>query len=319
MRARLSVVIPVWGTAEHLREAVASVRSQGEADAEILVADDGSGLDLAAALGGEASAVRILPLPHGGASAARNRAIAEVRGDWIAFLDSDDAWEPGKLARQRAVLESDPGVGMVFTNILVVDADGSTSVYGQRARGIDERLHGGHFDRALAERYRFLGRNCITSTVLVRRDVLEAAADGGRFFDESMPVMEDMDLWGRVLERTRTAYIPEPCVRYRRHAGGLHLRHEAYEVNVLRLVEKARARNVGNAAFQVGIGRFLGDALLRTGLSCLRRSRRDLARSILSRALVANPREWRAYAGLALSCLPAWGASRGAPVREVAS
>ncbi|MBI4229252.1 MAG: glycosyltransferase [Planctomycetes bacterium] len=312
MRARVSVVIPVWGTACDLREAVASVRAQGEPDIEILVADDGSGLDIPSALGEEARAVRLLSLSHGGASAARNRAIDQAQGDWIAFLDSDDAWEPGKLARQRAVLESDPGIGMVFTNILVLDADGSASVYGQRVRGIDERLRRGHFDRALAERYRFLGRNCITSTVLARRNVLERAAEGGRFFDESMPVMEDMDLWGRVLERTRTSYLPEPCVRYRRHAGGLHLRHEAYEANVGRLVEKARARNADNAAFQDGIGRFLGDALLRTGLSCLRRSRRDLARSILSRALEANPLEWRAYAGLALSCLPGWGASREA-------
>ena len=161
----------------------------------------------------------------------------------------------------------------------------------------------------LVRRIRFLGRNCITSTVIVRREALDAAAEGGAWFDESMPVMEDIDLWTRLAERSGAAYHPEPAVRYRRHPGGLHLRHAEYARCTRRLVEKARARRPDDAPYRRGLDRFLSDALSRAGLSCLRRGDPALARSLLAEAVRANPPAWRACAGWGLSWI--WS-SRGA-------
>ena len=304
MNPRVSVVIPVYADAGFLREAAGSALAQEGCDLEVIVADDGSGIDLPAFLGDLTSRVKLLPLPHRGVSSARNAAIVASRGEVVAFLDADDAWLPGKLKAQLAHLDADPRVGIVFTNLLVVDGDGTESVYGQRHPGIDRRLPGGHFGEALGSRYRFLGRNCVTSTVIVRRSALDAAAPDGRFFDEGLPVMEDMDLWGRLLDHTLSDYLPHPWIRYRRHPGGLHLRHAEYESCVRKMADKASARNASNLPFQREMDRFVADALVRTGLSCLRRADPGLARRILARAMVADRLAWRAYAGWFLSYLP---------------
>lgn len=307
MTAAVSVVVPVHGTVAYLREAVESALGQGVEGTEIVVADDGSGLDVRGALqgvGGEE--VRVLDLPHGGAARARNGAIAASSGEFVAFLDADDAWEPGKLARQVALLRADDRLGLCFANIRVLDADGRRSVYGGRAAAPDDASSAAFVGARLGARYRFLGRTCVTSGVVARRAALVGAAEGGHPFDESMRVMEDVDLWARVADRWRVAYIPEPLVLYRRHAGGLHLRHADYALNVRRFAEKALARHPGDEPFRRAIDRFLGDALSRTGLSCLRRSDAALARRILSGAVAADRLAWRAWAGLALSYLPVW-------------
>jgi len=104
----VSVIIPSYNSAEVLPAAIESVLAQTLPPDEIIVVDDGSapdadGLDRTA----EACAtyfkhVRLIRQANGGASAARNTGIARARGDWLAFLDADDVWEPEKLETQIA-------------------------------------------------------------------------------------------------------------------------------------------------------------------------------------------------------------------------
>jgi glycosyltransferase involved in cell wall biosynthesis len=110
----VSVVIPAWNCAAFLGEAIASVLVQEGGPVEAVVVDDGSTDETAAVAAGFGEPVRVLRQAHAGSSAARNRGVAAARGGLLAFLDADDVWPPGKLSLQRAALDADPTLDMVF-------------------------------------------------------------------------------------------------------------------------------------------------------------------------------------------------------------
>ncbi|WP_458071960.1 glycosyltransferase family 2 protein [Rhodanobacter sp. BL-MT-08] len=118
-----SIVMPTYNRAALLGRALASVLGQTEASWELLVADDGSTDDTWPLLcDWQASDRRVRCWKHenGGQSVARNRLLAEARAPWIAFLDSDDEFEPSHLARRRAAIASDPTVDMWISPMRVV-------------------------------------------------------------------------------------------------------------------------------------------------------------------------------------------------------
>ena len=106
-----SIIIPVYNGAAHLEHAVRGLRAQSFADWEAVVVDDGStdGTGgIAERLAAEDARIRVFHQPNGGVSVARNRGLAEARGDWIAWLDADDAWVDGALARLAALVAAHP-------------------------------------------------------------------------------------------------------------------------------------------------------------------------------------------------------------------
>ena len=103
----VSVVIPCYNGAAFLRETLDSVLAQTHAPLEVIVVDDGSTDDSAAIAESYGPPVRVIRQRNQGESVARNRGIDEARGDWIAFIDSDDVWKPGKLERQLAAAQPD--------------------------------------------------------------------------------------------------------------------------------------------------------------------------------------------------------------------
>ncbi|MBM3298290.1 MAG: glycosyltransferase family 2 protein, partial [Candidatus Aminicenantes bacterium] len=118
----ISVIIPAHNRAGFLAAALDSVLEQDyfrlepePRPVEILVADDGSEDDTAAVVGRYGGRVGHLRLPHRGVSAARNAGLERARGEFIAFLDSDDLWLKPKLRAQMSYLEAFPGAGMCGT------------------------------------------------------------------------------------------------------------------------------------------------------------------------------------------------------------
>jgi glycosyltransferase involved in cell wall biosynthesis len=101
----ISVIIPSYNRAAQVPAAVRSVLAQTHAPAEVLVIDDGSTDSTSEALAPLMDRIRYIRTPNGGASAARNRGIHEATGDWIAFLDSDDTWQPRKIEKQLACIQ----------------------------------------------------------------------------------------------------------------------------------------------------------------------------------------------------------------------
>jgi glycosyltransferase involved in cell wall biosynthesis len=197
MVPRVSVIIPTYNRAVLVREAVTSVLAQTYRDFEVLVVDDGSTDDTTAALAGYQEIQVHRHRRRRGVAAARNTGLAAARGEWLAFLDSDDLWLPDKLARQMAHLENQP-------DLLVSQTDETWVRRGVRVnQPLSHRKVGGWiFMPSLAR--------CLVSpsAVILHRRLLEA--HGG--FDETLPAAEDYDLWLRLTWRYEVGLVPEPLV-----------------------------------------------------------------------------------------------------------
>ena len=204
---KVSVVIPAYNTARFLPEAIESVLGQTFTSYEVIVIDDGSTdatVSIARSFG---ERVRCLRQENQGPSAARNHGIAAARGEFVAFLDSDDRWEPEMLAEQLAAFAADPEAGLVFTNCINTDGEVLLPVDCSAQR----TAHSGRvFHHLLRENF------VITSTVMVRRACL--AATGG--FDPALRVSEDFDLWVRIARLFPLRFVPRSLARYRIHDGG---------------------------------------------------------------------------------------------------
>ena len=201
--ATVSVVIPTRDRAERVGEAVASVLAQTRPADEVWVVDDGS-TDGTPALLRErfGGAIEVVETPPRGVSAARNEGLRRAGGDWIAFLDSDDLWQPTKLERQLAALadEADDR-GQPYR------ACHCDEIWIRRGRRVNPRRRhrkrgGWIFHHALPL--------CVISpsAVVLQRSVLDEI--GG--FDESYPACEDYELWLRLTSRYPILYLDEPLV-----------------------------------------------------------------------------------------------------------
>jgi teichuronic acid biosynthesis glycosyltransferase TuaG len=124
----VSIVMPAYRAARYIGETIRSVQAQTYRDFELLVVDDCSPdetADIVARIAGQDPRIRLLrQQTNSGPAAARNRALAEARGRWIAFLDSDDAWLPDKLEKQIAFHRTQ-NAKLSFTEFRRVSADGS--------------------------------------------------------------------------------------------------------------------------------------------------------------------------------------------------
>ncbi|MCS6924694.1 MAG: glycosyltransferase [Candidatus Binatia bacterium] len=193
---KVSVIIPTYNRCELLREALASVCAQTYQDFELIVVDDGSH-DETAAVVHEFAGVRYVWQPHRGVSAARNHGVTLSTGEWVAFLDSDDLWQPRKLEKQIAFVTAQPEVQICQTEELWLR-------HGVRVN--PQRKHrkpsGDIFAPSLAR--------CLVSpsAVMLRRELFEEV--GG--FDERLPACEDYDLWLRIAARLPVYLIDIPLV-----------------------------------------------------------------------------------------------------------
>ena len=113
----VSVIVPVYNGAAYLAEALASVQAQSYHPIEVIVVDDGS-TDTSGDVARQAiPQARLFRQANQGAGAARNRGVAEARGDLLAFLDQDDVWVGEKLAWQVATLAAEPTLDVVFGHV----------------------------------------------------------------------------------------------------------------------------------------------------------------------------------------------------------
>ena len=102
MRVTVSIILPAYNRANHLPDAINSILMQSFRDFELIIVDDASTQDIESIVRsiGDPRIRYIRRAVNGGASAARNTGLAEARGEFIAFHDSDDLWLPGKFERQ---------------------------------------------------------------------------------------------------------------------------------------------------------------------------------------------------------------------------
>jgi glycosyltransferase involved in cell wall biosynthesis len=204
---RVSVVIPCRDAERYVAEAIDSALRQTYRDFEIIAVDNGSTDRSLDVLRGYGDAVQVLQEPRLGASRARNAGIAASRGEFIAFLDADDFWEPGKLQAQVALMDERPEVGMVATDYWMALQEGDRCVRGRRVR-----VTCPDYLEAI-----FAGYACHISTIMVRRAVIDAVGA----FNEEVQMCEDMEFYLRVAEAYPVANCAEPLSTYRRHPAAM--------------------------------------------------------------------------------------------------
>ncbi|MBL8012336.1 MAG: glycosyltransferase family 2 protein [Candidatus Omnitrophica bacterium] len=198
----VSVIIPAFNRASVLPRALQSVLTQTYEDYEILIVDDASTDDTSDLVKSYTDS-RIIYLRHAanrGGAASRNTGIERARGELVAFLDSDDQWEPNKLQRQIDVLQrAGQDCGVVYTALKAV----------YEATGETEMLEVTHRGRFLHE---LLISNCVRtlSSVIVRRSALLKA--GG--FDPQLRSCQDWDLYIRLAKECSFECINEPLTVY---------------------------------------------------------------------------------------------------------
>ena len=194
----ISVVIPCYNRRDKIMPCVESVLGQSYDNIEVILVDDGStdGTgELFSDLGD--SRLRFLRYEENrGACHARNYGAERANGEYIAFQDSDDTWEPDKLEKQLALLK-DSGADLCFCGMRRVAENGAEFYY---------PVHGFRAERALEE---FLAENrASTQTMLMKRPVWRELR-----FDESFRRYQDWDFAIRAAERFRLAYLPEALAR----------------------------------------------------------------------------------------------------------
>jgi hypothetical protein len=223
--ARVSVCIPTRNQAGHLPAALAGALAQDIDGLEVIVHDDASTdatADVVAACRDRRVRYHRHPVALG-VAANRNSCLAAARGDYIAWLDSDDVRVPGTLARQLAVLDAHPEVVLVHGGHGVIDVDGRV-LPAWEAPFAEDAIE----PSAVAFRHLIAANELTTSTVVVRRSAHVAA---GPFLDGASST--DWEMWLRLALCGSVAYTCERAADYRQHpdsisratsAGGERLR-----------------------------------------------------------------------------------------------
>ena len=199
----VSVIIPVFNREKTLAKALQSVLSQTFTDFEVVVVDDGS-LDGSGRMVEKVPDSRVRLLRHEknrGAAAARNTGIEAARGEFIAFQDSDDWWEPGKLSLQmERFSDAAKELGLVYSAFWRYRDNSREYIPGREM---------GHLQKEGRVVESLLLNNFITpQTVVVRKECFKKAG----LFDESMPRFHDWELWLRLAGHYQFAFIDQPLV-----------------------------------------------------------------------------------------------------------
>jgi glycosyltransferase involved in cell wall biosynthesis len=195
-----SIIIPTHDRPELLQRAVESARQAGK-QVEIVVVDDGSTDETSAVCASLPDIVYVRLEQRRGVGFARAAGIAASSGEYISFLDDDDARLPGSIDRQLAIFEAVPEAALVYGQIYL-----ATQSLAVDRRPLPKFCASGDVFWTL------IGSNFIPScSAVVRRSAIEAV---GGLFHEAMPA-DDWDLWLRIAERYPIATLPEPVAIYR--------------------------------------------------------------------------------------------------------
>lgn len=227
----ISVCIPTYQRAAYLEKALRSVLDQEGADFEVVVFDDASTDGTVAVVRGLADArVRYFRQPRRvGVARNRNSCLDVARGRYVAWLDSDDLYEPDALRALTEVLDGNPDVGLVHGRFSVIDADGRTLPEWPPPFETDVvEPRPAAFCELVLENY------IAAPTVMVRRSVHDRA---GPYSVELGSSSEDWEMWLRVSLLADLAYVARPIARYRYHQASLS---RAAERSGARLTADAR-------------------------------------------------------------------------------
>lgn len=221
----VSIVIATYNMAAYVPLAVKSVLDQIYKNIEVIIVDDGSTDDTRDALKTYLSdpRVRYFFQENKGQAAAKNYGVRESQGEYVAFLDGDDMWDPEKLDLQIPLLLQSEAVGLVYSRVLYIDETG------KELRVADNELFRGRVSGPLLIR-NFIG----FGTCVVKKECFDRL--GG--FEERIHMGIDYELWLRFSTRYEFDYVDLPLLRYRLWPGQMSKNVRGRYLNGIEIMKK---------------------------------------------------------------------------------
>ena len=223
---KISVVIPVYNGEKTIQETIKSVLSQTFSDFELIVINDGSQdstVNRVATI--QDTRVKVVSYPNAGLSATRNRGISLATGEYISFIDADDLWTPDKLEAQFNALQENPQASVAYSWTDHIDECGQFFRSGPHFT-----FNGNVYARLLLIDFVGSGSNPLIRT--------QAFAEVGGF-DESLPAVEDWDMWLRLAARYQFVAVPSPQIFYRVYVNSMSFNVLGMEESSLRVIDRA--------------------------------------------------------------------------------
>lgn len=289
MRApTVSVVVTCYNYGKYLKGCLESILSQSFTDLEIIVVNDGSTDDTDEVIGKFQGMdnIKYIKQVNSGQAKAKNAGIQHASGDFIAFLDADDAWEEDKLTKQIPLFSKE-AVGVVYSRARYIDEQGRTLE--------DFKLVGKYLvpKSGNVTNYLLLDNFVPFSSSIVRRNCLERCGT----FDESLKMGIDWDLWLRISTAYEFDFVDEPLLIYRiGHAGQMSKNLEIRQQCADRIMSNFLKMNQG----------LISPWIIRKAYSFTYCNRGEYYRTIdrkkssryFIRAIWQNPGEMSAYKGI---------------------
>ena len=208
---KVSVIIPTYQSVQFVREAIESVLAQTYTDYEVIVVDGGSTDGTIEVLNSYGNRIQVISQNGTGISNARNVGVLASKGEYITFLDSDDIWVSHKLEVQAKFIESKPNIiGLIYSDAIF---------FAEEEKGKPKKkpsqMHKSYRGKVTKHllRHNFIA----ASTVMIRKLCFEKVG----YFDESLAVCEDIDMWIRVAESFDIDYQDMVLAKIRWHAGSV--------------------------------------------------------------------------------------------------
>ncbi len=226
----VSVIIPTFNRAWALETAIDSVLAQDYNSIEIIVIDDGSTDNTQDLLKGYKNKIRVLTQENRGVSAARNFGIKSSHGEFIALLDSDDAWEPNKISCQIAFFEQNPRALICQTE----------EIWIRKGKRVNPRVKHKKPSGMIFEPSLHL---CLVSpsAVMIRKKLFELKG----YFNEEFPVCEDYDFWLRISTDHPIFLVDTPCtIKHGGHGDQLSAHHSQDKYRIASIVSLIKSKSL---------------------------------------------------------------------------
>tara|TARA_B100000886_G_C20420628_1_gene491385 strand:+ start:2105 stop:2941 length:837 start_codon:yes stop_codon:yes gene_type:complete len=194
---KISVIIPTYNRKHTLHRAIDSVLNQTFKPLEIIVVDDGSNDGTGEWVEEIYPSIKYIFIKNSGVSAARNTGVRSANGQWIAFLDSDDEWMPEKLEQQTLLLGADREAALCHTNEIWIRN-------GVRVNQLKKHTKFGGY---IFEKCLDMCRISPSSAILSKKLFTSIG-----YFDESLKVCEDYDMWLRVAAKHKILFLDYPLI-----------------------------------------------------------------------------------------------------------
>ncbi|MBX3012079.1 MAG: glycosyltransferase [Caldilineaceae bacterium] len=281
----VSVIIPTYNRADLIQKTLDSVLAQTYPQIELIVVDDGSTDNTEQVVGEyDNGSVQYIRKANGGEASARNWGIRAAKGKYIACLDSDDLWQPLKLAHQVAALEQSQAAWVYCDAELF---DGATG----KVIGLYSQQHY-PYQGSIAPKL-LLDDFIACPSPLIRRDVFERVG----YFNESniLRMRSDWEMWLRIAACYSVVYLSQALARYRVHAGSASQQEDVLKLHQSQVQVLEQALLYAPAVYGPVRQAAFTAQYIRTGRSLIGQGKSAEARKMFAQAIRSSPTQFQAY------------------------